>query len=134
MAGRSLIEIDGVHSGRLASGIVVAALQELPVPPDFNWAASSQVAGHRFHRPAGVNVDKVKADARSSGATTGLERVVKVLPVTRHHAGLDSDVQNPPGQGAAQGISRVPLKAGVIGTVAAYRNGRYQPADVVHRY
>ena len=137
IAGRSLGEIErtlGFHSGRLANGIAVVAPQELPDLSKFDLAAYSQVATHRFQTPTGLNIEKLKIEARASWTITGFERVVKVLPVTRHNASLDPDVQYPPGQGAPQWISRVPLKAKVVAVVTAYPNGRYQPADVARRY
>jgi hypothetical protein len=84
IAGRTLVEIEkilGFHAGRLSGGISVVALTELPSLQQFDLAAYSNVAAHRHQTPVGLDIDKIKADAKASWAITGFERLVKVRPV-----------------------------------------------------
>ena len=136
IAGRSLAEIEkilGFHKGRLAGGMAVVALQELPAVQHFDLAAYSNVATHRHRTPGGLNIDKLKADASTGWSTFGFERLVKVLPTIRHSHAMEPDVQYPPGQGAPQWISKVPLMAKVVALVSDYPDGRYVAADVARK-
>ena len=132
--GRTLVEIEkilGFHAGRLSGGVAMVALSELPGIDQFELAAYSNVATHRFKAPDGFNLAKIKADAKLSWAITGPERLVKALPTVRHNGTMDPDIQYPPGQGAPQWLVKIPLKAKVVALVTDYPNGRYRAADVV---
>lgn len=133
IAGRTLGEIEkilGFHTGRLASGISVAAILELPNLDQFELGAYSNVASHRFKLPQDLNISKIKAEARGTWTTAGFERIVKVLPDTRHNSNMDPDIQYPPGQGAPQWVAKVPLRAKIVAIVADYPNGRYRAVDL----
>jgi hypothetical protein len=73
-----------------------------------------------------VNIPKIKAEARGTWAIAGFERLVKVLPDTRHNPNMDPDIQYPPGQGAPQWVAKVNLKAKIVAIVGDYPNGRYR--------
>ncbi|HTA68618.1 MAG TPA: hypothetical protein VK776_10085 [Bryobacteraceae bacterium] len=136
IAGRTLAEIEkilGFRAGRFAGGIAVVVLTELPGLQQFDLAAYSNVATHRHRTPAGLNIDKLKADAKASWATTGFERLVKVRPAVGHDEKMDPDIQYPPGQGAPQWIAKVLLRGKVVAVVTDYPKGRYVAADAVRR-
>lgn len=136
IAGRTLAEIEkilGFHSGRLSGGITVVALTQLPAVQNFELAAYSNVATHRYQTPAGLNLEKLKEEAKKTWAVTGSERLVKVLPAVRHDRNLDPDIQYPPGQGAPQWVVKTPLPGKVVGVVTVYPSGRYV-ADGAARY
>lgn len=131
IAGRTLAEIEkilGFQTGRLSGGITVVALTELPSMQQFDIAAYSNVATHRHQVPAGLNIDKIKSEAMKTWATTGFERLVKVLPEIRHNPALNPDIQYPPGHGAPQWLAKSSLRGKVVGVVKDYPNGRYAPA------
>jgi hypothetical protein len=131
IAGRTLAEIErilGFHGGRFSTGVAVVALMELPGLDQFDLAAYSNVAAHRRTPQPGLNIDKLKADAKAGWATAGFERLVKVLPGMRHDPLMMPDIQYPPGMGAPQWIAKVQLAGRVVGVVTAYPNGRYVPA------
>jgi hypothetical protein len=136
IAGRKLVEIEkilGFHAGRLAGGIAVAVLLELPSMDQFDLAAYSNVATHRHVTPAGLDIAKIKAAARATWATTGFERLAKVLPAVRHDPGMNPDKQYPPGQGAPQWLLKVSLKAKIVAVVTDYPHGRFVAADAARR-
>lgn len=106
IAGRTLAEIEkilGFHSGRLSGGITVVAMIELPGVQQFDVASYSNVATHRHRIPKGLDIEKIKAEAVKTWATTGFERLVKVLPALRHDPAMNPDIQYPPGHGAPNG-------------------------------
>lgn len=132
IVGRTLAEIErilGFHARRLSAGIAVVALLDLPGIQQFDLAAYSNVATHRMVMPEGLNLEKLKSNAKAAWTTTGFERVVKVLPATRHDPLMNPDMQYPPGRGAPQWIANVKLQAKVVGLVTAYPGGRYVAAD-----
>jgi len=136
IAGRTLREIEkilGFHSGRLAQGMTVIALEQLPAQNQFDLVGYSNVATHRHQAPGGLDLEKLKAEARASWRTSGFERVVKVLSAIPHDRDMAPDVQYPPGQGAPQWISRVPLMGKVVGVVNQYPDGRYVAAGAAGR-
>jgi hypothetical protein len=136
IAGRTAADIErilGFHRGRLAGGLTVVALLELPALNQFDLAAYSNIATHRFQMPTDLNIEKLKAAAWASWATTGFERLVKVLPTTRHDSNLNPDFQYPPGLGAPQWVAKTHLRGKVAGIVAEYPTGRYVAADVGKR-
>jgi hypothetical protein len=114
IAGRTLTEIEkilGFHSGRLSGGITVVVLNELPSIQQFDVASYSNIATHRHQVPVGLDIDKIKAEAMKTWATTGFERLVKVLPAVRHDPALKPDIQYPPGHGAPNGWLRLHFAA-----------------------
>jgi hypothetical protein len=128
IGGRTLGEIErilGYSVRRMARGITVVALLELPRIHEFDLAAYSNVPAHKFRTPTDLDIEKIKAAGMESWATSGFERVVKVFPATIHDANLDPDLQYPPGDGAPQWISKVPLRGKVVAIVTEYPNGRY---------
>ena len=132
IAGRTLAEIEkilGFHNGRLSSGITVVALTELPGIQDFDVASYSNIATHRHQVPAGVDIQRIKAEAMKTWATVGFERLIKVLPALRHNQALNPDIQYPPGQGVPQWVAKTSLRGKVVGVVTGYPNGRYVAAD-----
>ena len=136
IAGRVLAEIErilGFHRGRLTEGIAVVVLTELPDAQGFDLAAYSNVAAHRYKTPEGLNIEKIKANAKATWATIGFERLVKVLPARRHDPNMNPDIQYPPGYGAPQWIAKVPLRGRVVAVITDYPNGRYVAADAVRR-
>ena len=83
IAGRTLREVEdilGFHAGRLAQGMIVAALLDLPRLDQFELAAYSNVATHRHVTPGGLDITRVKMNAMASWAVSGFDRLVKVLP------------------------------------------------------
>jgi len=127
--GRTLREIEqllGFHARRLAQGMYVAVLQDIPEKYQFELQGYSQVAGHRFQKPQKLEIDKLKTLARSSWAWDGPNRLVKVFPVIRHNPNLKDDYQYPPGQGVPQWKLIAPVAARVVAFVDTYPNGRYQ--------
>ena len=136
IAGRTLSEIEkiiGFHPGRLSRGVTVAVLIELPQLDQFDLAAYSNVATHRLTPPVGLDIAKLKVNARATWSLLGPGRLVKVLPEIRHDASVDPDMQYPPGHGAPQWRIKTPLKARVSGILSDYPNARYVVANGLHR-
>ena len=136
IAGRTLAEIErilGFHAGRLSAGMAVVALTELPSIQQFDLGAYSNVATHRQGSQEGLNIERIKADARGTWTTFGFERVVKVIPATGHNPAVNPDIQYPPGLGAPQWIARVPLMGRVIAVVSGYPHSRYLAAGGMGR-
>jgi hypothetical protein len=136
IAGRTLAEIEkilGFHSGRLSGGITVVALTELPGIQHFDVASYSNIATHRHQVPAGLDIEKIKAEAMKTWATAGFERLVKVLPALRHDPAVNPDIQYPPGYGAPQWVAKTSLRGKVVGVVTDYPNGRYVATDAARR-
>lgn len=128
IAGRTLSEIEGIlgfQPRRLALGMTVVALIELPALDQFELAAYSIIPTHRFQLPGGLDIEKLKAAAKASWATVGFERLVKVRPKTEHNRDMDNDLQYPTGRGAPQWVSKVLLLGRVVAVVTDYPNGRY---------
>lgn len=116
--GKSLPELEqilGFQKGRLDTGIVVAALIQLPSTRQFELLGYSQVAEHRFGGDAtkGLDVSKLKEMVLKDTFTlTGNKRLVKVMANTPHSDLLDNDLQYPPGLGVPQWklTSRIPAR------------------------
>lgn len=127
--GRSLPEIErnlGFHSGRLAKGMLVVALLELPRADQFSFAGYSQVATHRF-KPSGTLDERVaKANVIAGWTLSGPNRLVKVYATTRHDPGLKPDIQYPPGLGVPQWDIHASLRGRVVADVQGYPHGRYR--------
>jgi hypothetical protein len=103
IAGRTLLEIEdilGYRRGRFAKGIVVVHPTRLPLASEFDLAAYSMVAEHRYKQPDGLDIGKMKQNAIASWALLGPERLVKVRPNTPHDQELEPEMQYPPGRGA----------------------------------
>jgi hypothetical protein len=137
LAGRTLAEIEkalGFHSGRLAAGMTVVALTQLPDMHEFELAAYSNVATHRFSMPSGLEIQKIKAQARATFQVTGPDRLVKVIAATSHDPNMDPDIQYPPGQGAPQWVMKAKLQGKVVAVVSGYPSARYLAADAARRW
>jgi hypothetical protein len=109
--------------------MAVAALLDLPGTHQFEPAAYSNVAKHRFRTPQDLNIEKLKAEARDGWAIAGGNRLVKVLPAVGHNTAMPDELQYPPGEGAPQWILEVPMRAKVVAVVTGYPQGRYRPAE-----
>jgi hypothetical protein len=130
IAGRTLPEIEdilGYRRGRFVKGIVVVHPTRLPLASEFDLAAYSMVAEHRYAQPGGLDIAKVKQNAMASWALSGLERLVKVWPNTPHDRELEPDIQYPPGRGAPQWKLTAKLDGVVVDVVERYSEGRYRP-------
>lgn len=130
IAGRTLLEIEkvlGFHTGRLSRGVAIAVLTELPEAGQFEMAAYSNIASHRYKTPERLDIDKLKAIARATWAETGFERLAKVFPGIRHDGALNPDIQYPPGYGAPQWVMKAQLRGKVVAVIDDYPNGRYLP-------
>ena len=120
LKGRTLAELEsilGYHQGRLSTGMTVVALLQIPGPNDFKLLGYSQVAEHRFNMPSQLDVDKLKQLVMNTAfALDGPNRLVKVLPNTRHNNDLSDDDQYPSGQGIPQWklTSRIPSRVVAI--------------------
>lgn len=117
LAGRSLLELErtlGFHVGRLANGATFAALNQLPQAQEFETRGYSQVADHRHATPPSLDMAAIKRMAIASWAPSGPERLIKVMAVTAHNAGMTDDDQYPPGTGVPQWKLVAPIPATVI--------------------
>ena len=68
LIGRDLAAIEkllGFHTGRLALGATFVKLNSLPALSDFELAAYSMTASHRYVAPPNLDQDKLKAIAMS---------------------------------------------------------------------
>jgi len=129
--GRTLEEIEailGFKKRRLEQGMFVLALDRLPLENEFQLAAYSMIAEHRFSLPTDLNIAKIKENAASSWTLTGGDRLVKVRAVTPHDPNLDLDQQYPPGKGAPQWKLLVRIPATCVASVSGYPAGRYRLA------
>ena len=121
--GRSLSQLEsilGFETGRLAKGMVVAALTQLPGLHQFELLGYSQVAGHKFGPNAtdGLDVKKLKEMVlKESFSLFGHKRLVKVIANQPHNDQLDNDTQYPPGQGVPQWKVTSSLPAKVVAMV-----------------
>ncbi|MGB7762320.1 MAG: hypothetical protein WBL61_20970 [Bryobacteraceae bacterium] len=130
IAGRTLTEIEdilGYRRGRFAKGIVVVHPTRLPLASEFELAAYSMVAEHRYQEPGGLDIGKLKQLAIASWTLLGLERLVKVWPSTPHDLNLEPDTQYPPGRGAPQWKLTTKLDGIAVDIVERYPDGRYRP-------
>jgi hypothetical protein len=105
LIGRTLAELEsylGFHKGRLARGATFVKLTRLPTDTEFELAAFSMTAAHRYAAPTGLDITKLKDLARSAWDLSGPNRLVKVLPGIAHDPTMADDDQYPPGQGVPQ--------------------------------
>ena len=128
IAGRTLSEIEqilGFRAGRLAQGAVVVRLDQLPVLPQFDVAGYTNVDTGRKLDRSGLNVDRMKQNARSSWSLHGPDSLEKVIPLA---AALGSpEVDFPPGAGAPQWKLEEKIWGTVVAVLSAYPRERYRP-------
>ena len=127
--GRTLEEMEqilGFRQGRFQQGIYVLALNRLPSQSEFQLAAYSMVAEHRFKMPTDLNIDKIKQNAAEAWALAGANRLVKVRTVAPHDPKLDLDIQYPPGKGAPQWKLTARIPATCVAVITGYPGARYQ--------
>lgn len=131
IAGRDLGYLErilGFHAGRFSNGVWVMKLDRLPLIAEFEVKGYSMVAEHRFAEPSNLNMSRVKQNALESWKTSGPDSLVKIRPEMAHEAGMEPDVQYPPGLGAPQWKLIAPLPATVIAHVTVYPNGVFRAA------
>lgn len=123
--GRSLREIEdilGFHSGRLSGGAAIAVLLQVPQLHQFDLAGYTQVADHRIDRNKmlqGLDENKLKSLVADRFTTQGIDRLVKVIPFTRHNPSMTNEEQYPPGQGVPQWKLKQEIPAQVVSLLAA---------------
>lgn len=128
--GRTMPEIEailGFHEGRLARGATLAKLIALPKVGEFELAAFTLTAQHRYQPPAGYDIGRLKQLAMSVWSLSGPNRLVKVWPVIPHDRSLSDEEQYPPGQGAPQWRLITPL-LGLVTAETRTVAGTYRPA------
>jgi hypothetical protein len=128
--GRRLVEIEGIlgyHAGRFAQGATFIKLNRLPLANEFELAAYSNVAEHRYRQPTDLDIPKIKKMAAESWSLAGFERLVKVRPRTAHNDDMAPDLQYPPGDAAPQWKLTALLPGMVVAVENTYPDGRYQP-------
>lgn len=129
IAGRTMLEVEfllGFRNRRLAEGMAVVALLQMPTLEQFDVACLSKEANHQIELPPGFDLAQAKARDMKTWATAGPNRLVKVLPFKRHSNFMNSDVLYKPGLGALQWIARCPLAAQVEAVLTDYPTERYQ--------
>jgi hypothetical protein len=120
----------GFHDGRLKQGAYLFELLEIPEAHQFDLAAYSQVAQHRFKEvfpdiDKTLDIDKAKQGIiemwkKEGGAST----LVKIKAVTDHVNDMSDDTQYPPGLGVPQWRLTKGIRAKVIGFSEEYPFGR----------
>src|ERR1700694_1585741 len=93
--GRTLEEMEqilGFQHNRFQEGVYVLTLNRLPSQSEFQLAAYSMIAEHRFKMPTDLNIDKIKQNAAGAWALSGGNRLVKVRTVALHDPKLDLDI------------------------------------------
>jgi hypothetical protein len=129
LIGRDLAEIErllGFHVGRLALGASFVKPNTLPGREDFELAAYSMTASHRFAMPPNLDLDKLKAIASSRWSLSGGDRLVKVYPAVGHNPTMAADDQYPPGAGVPQWRLIRPCAGTVVAEVQTM-TGLYKP-------
>jgi hypothetical protein len=131
LAGRSLEEIErylGFHKGRLAQGASFIKLARLPKIDEFELAAYSMTAAHRYTTPPGLDIAKLKNLAMARWSLSGPDRLVKVRPGIQHDVSMGDDEQYPPGSGVPQWRIKTPtLIDGVVVAEPKTRADVYKP-------
>jgi hypothetical protein len=119
--GRTLSELErvlGYGAGRLSKGVIVAKPLALPGVNDFETRGYSQVAGHRYRPVSGIDYDVVRRNARDSWSLSGLESLVKFIPI-------GSGDHYPPGEGVPQWLFTRKVPGSVVAIVTDYPEGRF---------
>ena len=119
--GRSLGELErvlGYGTGRLSKGVIVAKPLALPGVGDFETRGYSQVAGHRYRPVAGVEYDVVRRIARDSWTLSGLDSLVKFIP-------MGAGDEYPPGEGVPQWLFTRKVPGTVVAIIVDYPEGHY---------
>jgi hypothetical protein len=119
------MNVGGFQHRRFHLGIEVI---RLPGLAEFDLAAYSMTAEHRYKAPTDLDLTKLKKMAAGSWALTGPERLVKVRPVVPHVKGMNPDDQYPPGRGAPQWRLTARLQGTVVAIVNGYPDGVYHSA------
>lgn len=158
-SARALEQSLGYGPGRLAAGWSILVMREKLAPSDFKFAGLTLRSGGRYGLPANDaaadklrphvydemlreygadHVEKLKAKFLAQAAYQGPNRIVKVLPVTRHSDAIPPNEQYPMGAGGGQwtlmracsflvavqvdnnGIARTPSFSVFLGESAAY--------------
>lgn len=121
--GRSTAELErilGFKTGRLFSGYVVAALEQVPHLDEFELLGYTQVAEHRFGAEAlqGLDVNKLKQTVQQTVfSITGNNKLVKILPDLPHQQFMSNEEQYPTGLGVPQWKLVKPVYARIIKVV-----------------
>lgn len=113
----------GFHAGRLSAGYEILLLKSLPVFDAFEFDGTTLRSGGREGLPAqnpeddekrlrvhdGIlrergadGYEDLQRSALKRAQVTGPQRLVRILPTTRHNNDLDIDVQYPMGGGFLQ--------------------------------
>lgn len=126
--GRTLAELErllGYGVGRLSKGLIAAKPLALPAADGFETRGYSQVAGHRYSPPSGLDDAVIRRLALQGWSMDGPDSLVKFLPNIRHSDAVDLDEQYPPGEGIPQWRITRKLPGSVVAVITAYPNGRY---------
>lgn len=118
--GRSLRDLEaalGFEFGRLAQGVTIVALTQMPGPTQFELAGYSQVAAHRFGPITGLDVGKIKKMVAADFAADGRVPLVKVIPAIAHNPNKSPNEQYPPGGGVRQWKLTSPIPGRVVAVV-----------------
>jgi len=137
LQGQSLEEIErrlGFHTGRLKAGAEFYVAQKLPAPHQFDLAGYTQVADQHtkekygdINNPADPMLLRKKELAADQWSEKGYNRLVKVIPVTRHDNSMKLDIQYPPGTVIQQWKITEPILFTLEQIVLDYPNGRFIP-------
>ncbi len=133
LRNKSLNEIEsllGYHYGRLKQGATIYALTEIPKADQFDLRGFTQVADHQWDikYPNGTNLDEKKLKdflIKNVFTNIGLDRLIKVRPITAHNFDMSDDDQYPPGLGIPQWKLTDPLNARQVAEVKG--DDRYFP-------
>jgi hypothetical protein len=127
-AGRTLREIEtllGFHQGRMRDGMETVALMRLPEAHEFEILEYTDLVTGTPRYPEGADIAEMKRLSRGSWLTSGIDRIVKVLPRRRHDVNVSPDIQNPPPFGVAQWVLKLPVPGRVVAVVTGYPDARY---------
>ena len=122
LAGHDLHYIElalGYQTARLATGATFVALDRLPRADEFETRGYSQVAGHRYRSPGGLDMNKIKLMAMGAWSLTGPNQLIKVWPTSAHNPSLTDDAQYPPGLGIPQWKLTGRIPGHVVATLSA---------------
>jgi len=113
----------GFHAGRLSNGFKLLLLKSPPRPQDFEFQGTTLRSGGRYGLPAATDAEDAKRAAVHDGilkergaagyealqkhvlgtsSFTGPDRLVKILPDTRHDSAMSPADQYPAGGGFLQ--------------------------------